>query len=155
MGRSARGVIGIRMDDDDYVVDMTIAGEDTTVLSVTENGFGKRTKIGEYRMQHRGGQGIINIKTTERNGNVVGMMAVDDADEIVLVTTAGIVMRTAVKDIRTIGRNTQGVKLMKPEEGTKVSAVARAVAEAKEEEVTGVPTEEDDNAPDVEDDTDE
>jgi DNA gyrase subunit A len=155
MGRSARGVIGIRMGEDDYVVDMTIADEDATVLSVTENGFGKRTKIGEYRMQHRGGQGIINIKTTARNGNVVGMMAVDDDDEIVLVTTGGIVMRTAVKDMRTIGRNTQGVKLIKPEEGTKVSAVARTVAEAKEEMVTGAITEEDENAPDVVDDTEE
>jgi len=112
------------------------------VLSVTEKGFGKRTKIGEYRLQHRGGSGIINIKTTERNGNVVGMLTVDDDDEIVMVATDGIVIRTAVKDIRTIGRNTQGVKIMTPRQGAKVSAVAKALAESKEEAVTeAAPTE--------------
>ena len=141
MGRTARGVIGIRVAEGDVVIGTSLAGEDMTVLSVTENGFGKRTKVGEYRMQHRGGQGIINIKTTARNGNVVGMLTVDDRDEIVLVSTEGIVIRTAVKDIRTVGRNTQGVKVMTPTEGAKVSAVARAVAEAKEDEVTDASTE--------------
>ena len=136
MGRTARGVIGIRLDEGDVVVDLSLAGDDMTVLSVTENGFGKRTKVGEYRLQHRGGSGIINIKTTERNGDVVGMLTVDDRDEIVVVSTDGIVIRMAVKDIRTIGRNTQGVKIMTPTEGAKVSAVARAVAEQKEDEVT-------------------
>ncbi len=136
MGRTARGVIGIRLDEDDFVVDMSIAHDDMTVLSVTENGFGKRTQVGEYRLQHRGGQGIINIKTTQRNGCVIGMLTVDDRDEIVLVSTDGVVIRTAVKDLRTIGRNTQGVKVMTPSEGAKVSAVARAVAAEKEEEVT-------------------
>ena len=134
MGRTARGVIGIRLTDDDDVIGTSIAGDDMTVLSVTENGFGKRTKVGEYRLQHRGGQGIINIKTTARNGNVVGMLTVDDRDEIVVVSTDGIVIRMAVRDIRTIGRNTQGVKIMSPSEGASVSAVARAVAEAKEDE---------------------
>jgi len=136
MGRTARGVIGIRLDEGDVVVDVSLAGDDMTVLSVTENGFGKRTKVGEYRLQHRGGSGIINIKTTERNGDVVGMLTVDDRDEMVVVSTGGIVIRMAVKDIRTIGRNTQGVKIMTPTEGAKVSAVARAVAEEKEDEVT-------------------
>ena len=136
MGRTARGVIGIRLSDEDYVVGVSVAHEDRTVLSVTENGYGKRTKVGEYRLQHRGGQGIINIKTTERNGDVVGMLTVDDTDEIVLVATNGIVIRTAVKDIRVIGRNTQGVRVMNPQEGATVSAVARAIAEEKEEEVT-------------------
>lgn len=136
MGRTARGVIGIRLADDDYVVGVSLAHDALTVLSVTENGYGKRTQVGEYRLQHRGGQGIINIKTTERNGNVVGMLTVDDNDELVLVATDGIVIRTAVKDIRTIGRNTQGVKVMTPQPGAHVSAVARAVAEEKEEAMT-------------------
>ena len=136
MGRSARGVIGVRLAKDDRVIGMSLAGEEMTVLSVTENGFGKRTKVGQYRMQHRGGQGIINIKTTDRNGNVIGMLTVDDRDEIVLVSTEGIVIRMAVKGIRVVGRNTQGVKVMTPTQGAKVSAVARAVAEAKEEAVT-------------------
>lgn len=135
MGRTARGVIGIRMAEGDRIIGVSIADDDMTVLSVTENGYGKRTKVGEYRLQHRGGQGIINIKTTERNGNVVGMMTVDDQDEIVVVSTDGIIIRTAVKDMRTIGRNTQGVKVMTPSEGAKVSAVARAIAEEKQDQV--------------------
>ncbi len=136
MGRTARGVIGIRLNEGDYVVGVSLAQDDRTVLSVTENGFGKRTLVEEYRLQHRGGQGIINMKTTDRNGNVVAMLTVDDDDEIVLVATDGVVIRTSVKDIRTIGRNTQGVKVMTPQPGAKVTAVARALGEKKEEEAT-------------------
>ena len=136
MGRNARGVIGIRLQPEDYVVGVSVAEDDMTVLSVTENGFGKRTKVGEYRLQHRGGQGIINIKTTDRNGSVVGMLTVDDDDEIVLVATDGVVIRTGVQGIRTIGRNTQGVKVMTPQSGAVVSAVARALGERKEEAAT-------------------
>jgi DNA gyrase subunit A len=136
MGRTARGVIGIRLQPDDYVVGVSLAEDEKTVLSITENGFGKRTKVGEYRLQHRGGQGIINIKTSERNGNVVGMLTVDDDDEIVLVSTDGTVIRTGVAGIRTIGRNTQGVKIMMPQPGAVVSAVARALGEKKEEDAT-------------------
>ncbi len=136
MGRTARGVIGIRLDEGDYVVGMSLAQDDRTVLSVTENGYGKRTQVGEYRLQHRGGSGIINIKTSERNGNVVSMMTVDDNDELVLVATDGIVIRTSVKDIRTIGRNTQGVTVMKPQEGARVSAVAKAVPEENDDDAT-------------------
>lgn len=136
MGRTARGVIGIRLQPNDYVVGVSLAEDEKTVLSVTENGYGKRTQIGEYRLQHRGGQGIINIKTTERNGNVVAMLTVDDDDEIVMVSTDGTVIRTGVAGIRTIGRNTQGVKLMKPQPDAVVSAVARALGERKEEVAT-------------------
>lgn len=142
MGRTARGVVGIRLAKDDYVIGVSLAQEDQTVLSVTENGFGKRTKVEEYRLQHRGGQGIINIRTSERNGNVVEMLTVRDDDDIVLVATDGVVIRTSVEDIRTIGRNTQGVRVMRLDEGATVSAVARAVAEAQEEAVT-------ENAPDT------
>jgi len=139
MGRSARGVVGIRLEQGDSVIGMSLAADESTVLTVTENGYGKRTKVGEYRLQHRGGQGIINIKTSERNGLVVGMLTVDDDDEIVLVSTDGIVMRCEVKGIRTIGRNTQGVTVMKPNADAKVSAVAKAVADTKEERITDVP----------------
>ncbi len=142
MGRTAAGVKGIRLQEDDRVVDCSIAGDEMTVLSISENGFGKRTKVGEYRLQHRGGQGIINMKTTERNGNIIGMLSVDDRDEIVLVATDGVVIRVPVKDIRTIGRNTQGVKIMSPTEGAHVSAVARAVAASKEKDMV------DDDEPD-------
>ncbi len=136
MGRTARGVIGIRLDTGDRVIGVSLADDERTVLSVSENGFGKRTKVGEYRLQHRGGQGIINMKTSDRNGNIVAMLTVDDRDELVLVSTEGVVIRTSVKDIRTIGRNTQGVKLMTPTDGAKVSAAARAIAESKEELMT-------------------
>lgn len=142
MGRTARGVIGIRLQPDDYVVGVSLAEDDKTVLSVTENGFGKRTQVGEYRLQHRGGQGIINIKTSERNGNVVSMLTVDDDDEIVLVGTDGTVIRTGVAGISTIGRNTQGVKIMKPQPDAVVSAVARALGDKKEQDATeSAPTE--------------
>ena len=137
MGRQAHGVIGIRLEKGDLVIGVSLAKDDMTVLSVTENGYGKRTLVSEYRLQHRGGSGVINIKTSERNGNVIGMLTVDDKDEIVLAATNGIVIRSSVKDIRTIGRNTQGVKLMSPTEGAKVSAAARAVGSSKEEDLTG------------------
>ena len=133
MGRTAMGVIGIRLDKGDYVVGVSLAKDDRTVLSVAENGFGKRTQVGEYRLQHRGGSGIINMKTTDKNGKVVAMLTVDDDDEIVVVATDGVVIRTGVGSIRTIGRNTQGVKVMVPSPGAKVTAVARAVAESKED----------------------
>ena len=136
MGRGARGVIGIRLQKEDFVIGVSLAHDDMTVLSVSENGFGKRTKVGEYRLQHRGGSGIINMKTTARNGNVVGMLTVDDEDEIVLVNTEGIVIRTSIKDIRSIGRNTQGVKVMRTQGEAKVAAVARAVAASLEERLT-------------------
>ncbi|MFO7975573.1 MAG: DNA gyrase subunit A [Candidatus Hydrogenedentota bacterium] len=136
MGRTARGVVGIRMGEGDSVIGMSLAADESTVLTVTENGFGKRTKVGEYRLQHRGGQGIINIKASERNGAVIAMLTVDDDDEIVLVSTDGIVMRCEVRGIRTIGRNTQGVKVMSPRPGARVSAVAKAVAETKEKRIT-------------------
>lgn len=136
MGRSARGVRGIKLREGDHVIGVSIAHDDMTVLTVSENGYGKRTQVGQYRLQHRGGVGIINIKTNARNGNVVGMLTVSDQDEIVLVATNGIVIRSSVSGIRAIGRNTQGVRVMRPTEGAKVSAVARAVAEAVEAELT-------------------
>lgn len=135
MGRTAMGVIGIRLDKGDYVVGVSLAQDDRTVLSVAENGFGKRTQVGEYRLQHRGGSGIINMKTTDKNGKVVAMLTVDDDDEIVVVATDGVVIRTGVGSIRTIGRNTQGVKVMVPSAGAKVTAVARAIAEEKEDAI--------------------
>ena len=153
MGRTARGVIGIRLADDDYVVGMSLARDESTVLSITENGYGKRTQVGEYRLQHRGGSGIINIKTSDRNGNVVSMMTVDDGDELVLVATDGIVIRTSIKDIRTIGRNTQGVRIMKPQEGAVVSAVAKAVADEQEDEVAELGAPDDDSGASEENDT--
>jgi DNA gyrase subunit A len=135
-GRTSRGVRGIKLGKEgDCVIGVSLAQDDMTVLSISENGYGKRTKVGEYRVQHRGGSGIINIKTSDRNGDVIAMMTVSDKDEIVLVATNGIVMRSKIKDIRTIGRNTQGVRVMKPSGDAKISGAARAVAEETEEVV--------------------
>lgn len=134
MGRTARGVRGIKLGKEgDEVVGVSLAQDDMTVLSISENGYGKRTKVGEYRLQHRGGSGIINIKTSDRNGDVIAMMTVTDKDEIVLIATNGIVIRSKVKDIRTIGRNTQGVRVMKTTKDAKVSGAARAIAEEEQE----------------------
>ena len=142
MGRNARGVIGIRLKSGDFVVGVSLADDDKTVLSVTENGFGKRTCVGEYSTHHRGGQGVINIKTGGRNGYVVSVDTVDDDDELVIISTTGDVIRTSVKDIRTVGRNTMGVTIKKVAPGEKVASVARALADTKEEKVTeSAPTE--------------
>ncbi|MQY61199.1 DNA gyrase subunit A, partial [bacterium] len=112
MGRTARGVRGIRLSKGDLVKGGEVAEEDHSLLTVTVNGFGKRSKIKLYRKQRRGGKGIIDIKTKGRNGEVVGIKSVRNDDEILLITTKGILIRVPIKDIRAIGRNTQGVKLI-------------------------------------------
>ncbi len=112
MGRTARGVRGIRLSKGDLVKGGEVAEEDHSLLTVTVNGFGKRSKIKLYRKQRRGGKGIIDIKTKGRNGEVVGIKSVMNDDEILLITTKGILIRVPIKDIRAIGRNTQGVKLI-------------------------------------------
>ncbi|MBI5190512.1 MAG: DNA gyrase subunit A [Nitrospirae bacterium] len=125
MGRDTTGVYGIKLRADDDVVGMELVTADTTILSATENGYGKRTKADEYRIQTRGGSGLINIKTTKRNGFVVGIAGVDDTDEVMLITTTGKVIRLEVKGVSTIGRNTQGVKLLDVGEGDKVVSIAK------------------------------
>jgi len=125
MGRQARGVRGITLAPKDEVVSMEVAVPGVSLLSVCANGFGKRTPEDEYRIQGRGGQGIITIKTTERNGDVVSVMQVTDEDQIMMVTDDGKIIRLPVSDIRVIGRNTQGVRLFDTDEGCKVTSVAR------------------------------
>ena len=135
MGRSTTGVHGIKLKADDEVVGMELLEEGTTILSATETGYGKRTNAKEYRTQTRGGLGLINIKTGGRNGKVVGIAAVDETDEIMLISASGKLHRTAVKDIKTIGRNTMGVKFLDVGEGDKVVSLAK-LAE-KEAEING------------------
>ena len=125
MGRTARGVRGMTVGKDDEIIGMETIGEGATILTVTANGFGKRTDTAEYRVQGRGGMGIITIKTTERNGNVIGMKQVTNADDVMLITNHGKIIRMKIKGISTIGRNTQGVKLINVEKGEKVVGVAR------------------------------
>ncbi|MEW6679426.1 MAG: DNA gyrase subunit A [bacterium] len=129
MGRTAGGVIGMRFDKDDFLIGMEVIKEGKNLLTITENGFGKRSLIGLYRLQKRGGKGIIDIKTEERNGNVVGILEVDEADEIVLITQLGMVIRISVGNIRMIGRNTKGVCLVRLKKDDKVVACAPIVAE--------------------------
>ncbi len=125
MGRTARGVRGMTVGKDDEIIGMETIGEGATILTVTANGFGKRTDTAEYRVQGRGGMGIITIKTTERNGNVIGMKQVTNADDVMLITNHGKIIRMKIKGISTIGRNTQGVKLINVEKGEEVVGVAR------------------------------
>ena len=132
MGRGATGVMGMRLKDTDEVVGMELlATGEETLLSVTEHGYGKRTNAKEYRTQTRGGTGLINIKTGGRNGDVVGIVAVDDTDDLMMITTSGKLLRTSVKNIKAIGRNTMGVKLLDVGEGDKVVSIAK-LAEKEE-----------------------
>jgi DNA gyrase subunit A len=135
MGRSAGGVRGIRLKKKDELVAMELVQKKATVLTVTSRGFGKRTEFEEYRLQSRGGSGIINSKVTDKNGHVVNVITVNDQDEIILVTTGGMVVRTGVKQIRTCGRNTQGVRLIKLKDKDAVAAAARVVASDEDEAV--------------------
>ncbi len=125
MGRTAYGVRGITLREGDEVVGMAVVREGGTVLSVAQNGYGKRTDLEEYRLQSRGGVGIINIQTSDRNGKVVGMAYVHDDDEVMLVTQQGMIIRMKAGDVRVIGRATQGVRLIEMEEGDQVVAIAK------------------------------
>jgi DNA gyrase subunit A len=133
MGRTAYGVRGITLRDNDEVVAMEVVREGGTMLTVTENGYGKRTELEEYRLQSRGGVGIINIQTSDRNGKVVGMAYVHDDDELMLISQQGKILRMVTKDIRAIGRATQGVRLLGVEEGDQVVSVARLAEKESEE----------------------
>jgi DNA gyrase subunit A len=126
MGRQATGVRGMRLGEGQRVVCMLAANNESKgVLTATENGFGKRTALGEYPRHGRGGQGVISIQTSERNGNVVGAVLVDDNDEVMLISTGGILIRTAVAQIREMGRSTQGVTLIALSEGEKLAGLER------------------------------
>jgi len=130
-GRIASGVIGMRMDKGDRVVSMeAIKGDEGDILIVTENGYGKRTKVEEYRVQARGGKGLITVKITNRNGPVVYAGHVRNTDEVMIITDQGKIIRIKVKDISEMSRNTQGVKLIQLSEGEKVVDVAKVVEEA-------------------------
>ncbi len=123
-GRSSQGVRGIRLKEGDEVVGMVVAEKDHSLLTITENGYGKRTAITEYRLIGRGGLGVINIQTTERNGKVAVIKSVSESDELMLISKKGIGIRMPAKDISEIGRNTQGVRIMKLDKDDKVVAAA-------------------------------
>ena len=133
MGRTAYGVRGISLREGDSVVEMEVLKPGGTILTVTERGYGKRTELDEYRIQTRGGIGIINIQTSERNGTVVGITQVMDDDELMLITQQGKILRMTAKDIRTIGRATQGVRLIDIEGDDRAVSIAR-LAEKDDED---------------------
>jgi len=134
MGRTAYGVRGITLREDDYVVAMEVVRPGGTLLTVTEHGYGKRTEIDEYRVQSRGGVGIINIATSERNGQVVGVAYVQEGDELLVITQQGMILRMQTNDVRAIGRATQGVRLIDIEGEDKVVSIAKLVEKEEEPE---------------------
>src|SRR3954452_20486402 len=134
MGRTATGVKGITLRQDDEVVDMEVLKEDSDILIVTHNGYGKRTPAVEYRLQHRGGKGIKTCNITEKNGSLVTMKAVNGEEDIMVITTGGVLIRMAVSDISTMGRNTQGVKLIRLDENDEEFVATVAKVEKEEEE---------------------
>ena len=125
MGRAAMGVKGIQLDEDDYVIDMGLVSDEGEILTISENGYGKRTPIDEYRVQKRGGRGIITMKITEKTGNLAALKVVNEDDELMMINSEGIIIRISVDEISTMSRNTQGVMLMRMEEGNKVVSVAK------------------------------
>ena len=127
MGRTARGVRGIRMGPDDKVISLIIARESKAVLTATENGYGKRTPLEEYPLRSRGGQGVISIQTNERNGRVVGAHIVDEDDEIMLISDQGTLIRMRASDVSVVGRNTMGVTLVNLNEGERLAGLERIV----------------------------
>jgi DNA gyrase subunit A len=131
MGRGAMGVRGIRLDKDDQVIGMEVAEQKTrkTLLTVCVNGYGKRTDLDEYRHQGRGGSGVITIKATDRNGAVVGIHLVENKDHLMVMTEKGKIIRMPIKDLRVISRNTQGVRLVRLEEGDRIASVEPVVEE--------------------------
>jgi len=128
MGRNARGVRGMSLEDGQNVIALLVAGDESqSVLTATENGFGKRTSIVEYTRHGRGTKGMIAIQTSSRNGKVVGAVLVMPSDEIMLITTGGVLVRTRVSEIREMGRATQGVTLINVDDGSTLSGVRRVV----------------------------
>ncbi len=134
VGRSAQGVLGIRLDEDDFVIGMESILADNkkaTLLAITENGFGKRTELDEYRVQNRGGKGVITYKITPKTGNIVGIRVTTEDDDAMLITNSGTIIRIKVKDVSILGRATQGVTLMRTSEDEKVVSIETVAPEAE------------------------
>lgn len=139
MGRAARGVRGIRLQDDDLVTDLVVVNEEASLLTVCENGFGKRTSFTEYRVTARGGKGVRNVIVNERNGKVIGLRVVMDDEDLMMITSGGKVVRTPVSKISAIGRSTQGVTLISMRESDKLVSVAHLVGDKDSDELEVLP----------------
>ena len=129
MGRTATGVRGIKLSKDDIVIGLIVVKSSSTLLVVTDKGYGKRSSIDDYRITHRGGKGVITIRTGEKTGNLISMKEINDNDELVIITNGGMVIRLGVKKIRVMGRATQGVKLVNLKEGDSIADVARVISD--------------------------
>lgn len=141
MGRAAMGVKGMELDEDDYIIGMQLITEGSYVLTISENGYGKRTPIDEYRVQNRGGKGIITMNVTEKTGHLVGLKMVTEDEDLMIINSNGVIIRIEVKDISIISRNTQGVLLMRTDDGESIVSVAKI--KKNEEEVDGQDLDED------------
>jgi DNA gyrase subunit A len=139
MGRTATGVRGVRLTKGDYVVGLIVIKRNDTILVVTENGYGKRSDINDYRITRRGGKGVITVKTTDKVGKMMSMMEVVDGDELVIISSHGMVIRQSVKDIRVMGRNTQGVRVIRLNEGDQIADIAKVVPEDEEDNIVEAP----------------
>jgi DNA gyrase subunit A len=134
MGRQAAGVRGIKLEKDDEVIGMiAVKRSGTTILVVTEKGFGKRSDLNDYRITHRGGKGIITVKVNDKTGDMVAIKEVLDNDDVMIVTTKGYLIRQHIKDIKIMSRQAQGVKLIKLNHGDTIASVASVVTEEEEE----------------------
>jgi DNA gyrase subunit A len=135
MGRVSQGVIGIRIDDDDEVIGMEsiISGGKATLLAITENGFGKRTELDEYRVQNRGGKGVVTYKITPKTGTLVGIRIATEEEDVMLITDTGTIIRLKVKDVSVLGRSTQGVTLMRTNDGGKVVSIETLTPDMEED----------------------
>lgn len=134
IGRVSQGVIGIKLDKEDYVIGMEsiIVGSKETLLAITENGFGKRTELDEYRVQTRGGKGVITYKITPKTGKIVGIKIANEEEDVMLITDKGIIIRLSIKEVSVLGRSTQGVTLMRTNDGGKVVSIETIDSEVKE-----------------------
>ncbi|MCH7973206.1 MAG: DNA gyrase subunit A [Bacteroidetes bacterium] len=132
IGRTATGVRGVRLGKDDIVVGLVVMKRQATILVVTEKGYGKRSDINDYRTTHRGGKGVITVKTTQKVGKLISMMEVVDGDELVIITTRGMVIKQGIKNIRVMGRNTQGVRVIRLNEGDSIADIAKVIKDEEE-----------------------
>jgi DNA gyrase subunit A len=143
MGRQTRGVVGIRLKPDQRVVSMLVVDEAEDVLLATAHGYGKRTALAEFPVYNRGGQGVIGIQTTERNGALVAALPVAEGDDVMLTSNAGTLVRTAAAEISRLGRNTQGVTLIRLDEGEELIGLARVAVTDDDGQADAHPPDED------------
>ncbi len=135
MGRTATGVRGVKLGKGDKVVGLLVIKRNDTILVVTEKGYGKRSDINDYRVTHRGGKGVITVKTTDKVGKMIALMEVIDTDELVIITSHGMVIRQSVKDLRVMGRNTQGVRVIRLKDDDSIADIAKVLSEEQEDEI--------------------